>query len=193
MELRILQKEELDAVSGLSRYVFDYCLRNRMEYPQTIAYVEEYIAAPNLKHLYEDGKLMVWGIYESEQLVAVAGMQTDGMITMLYVLPQCQNRGYGSRLLKTMREHAKAEWGFDKVVLNANPAWTSGYFGKMGFVYKDPTQDLRMPYAPMYAKSSDIVGFEKRPISKKIVAFAIVSSVLLATIAGVSYMIWYLF
>ena len=43
MEIRILQDEEIKVASGLSRYVFDNCLRYRMEYPQTISFVEDYI------------------------------------------------------------------------------------------------------------------------------------------------------
>lgn len=192
MEIRILQKEEINIASGLSRYVFDFCLRNRMEFPQTIEYVEDYIAASNLMLLVEENKLVLWGAFEGNQMVAVAGLQLDGMITMLYVLPQCQNKGYGSRLLKTMREYAKNACGFEKVVLNANPAWTSGYFGKMGFVNTNSIQDMHMPFVSMYAKSSDIAGFEKKTVSKKVIVFAIIASILLATIAGTAYMIWYI-
>ncbi len=193
MEVRILQKEEIDIASGLSRYVFDYCLRNRMEFPQTIAYVEDYIASASLKQLYEENRIVLWGAFDGAQMVAVSAMQSDGMITMLYVLPQCQNKGYGSRLLKIMREYAKNIWGFDKVILNANPAWTSGFFGKMGFVHANNSQNLHVPFVSMYAKSSDIAGFEKKTVSGKVIAFAIASSILFATIAGVVYMIWYLF
>ena len=126
--IRIVQEEELKIASGLSRYVFDYCLRNRMEFPQTIDFVEQYIAEENLRKLCQEGKLIIWGVYEGEQLVAVSGLQSDGMITMLYVLPQCQNRGYGSKLLIVMREYAKDVLGFSKVSVNANPAWTSFFF-----------------------------------------------------------------
>ena len=192
MEIRILQKEEIDIASGLSRYVFDYCLRKRMEYPQTIEFVEDYIASSNLKLLVEENKLVLWGAFEDTQMVAVSAMQTDGMITMLYVLPQCQNRGYGSRLLKTMREYAKKDGCFDKVVLNANPAWTAGYFEKMGFTHTKPVQDYRVPFLPMYAPSSGIAGFEKKPVSQKAIALATLLSILFATIAGCAYMIWYM-
>lgn len=193
MELRILQKEEIDIASGLARYVFDFCLRGRMEFSQTIAYVEDYIAAPSLKLLIEEEKLVLWGVFEEGQMVAVSGMQSDGMITMLYVLPQCQNRGYGSKLLKNMREYAKNTYGLEKVVLNANPAWTSGYFKKQGFLYVNSSQEMRVPFAPMYAKFDGRVSVEKKPVSKKIIALAIILSILIATFAGCAYMIWYLF
>lgn len=193
MEIRILQKEEIKIVSGLSRYVFDYCLRNRMDYPQTIAFVEEYITEENLAKLCDENKLLLWGAFVETQMVGVAGMQSDGMITMLYVLPQYQNRGYGSMLLKTMREYGKEVCGFAKVTINANPAWTSFYFGKKGFIHANPNPNLRDPFVPMYALSTNIVGFEKRPVSKRVIAFAVAGCILFATLAGSLFMISYLF
>ena len=193
MEIRILQKEELKIASGLSRYVFDTCLRSRMEFPQTIAFVEEYIAEENLMRLYEERKLVLWGVFEGAQMVAISGMQSDGMITLLYVLPQCQNRGYGSRLLKDMREYAKEMCGFPKVMLNANPAWTSFFFAKKGFVNVNENQDLRAPFIPMYALSTNIEGFEKRKVAKKWIVLAIAGCFVFATIVGSLFMISYLF
>ncbi|MBQ8280739.1 MAG: GNAT family N-acetyltransferase [Roseburia sp.] len=193
MEIRILQKEEIKIASGLSRYVFDYCLRNRMEYPQTIAFVEEYIAEANLTKLFDENKLLLWGAFEEEQMVGVSGLQSDGMITLLYILPQHQNKGYGSMLLKVMREYAKEVCNFSKVTLNANPAWTSFYFGKKGFIHVNSKQSLRDPFVPMYALSTNIAGFEKRPVSKRVIAFAVAGCILFATIVGSLYMISYLF
>lgn len=193
MEVRILQNEEIKVASGLSRYVFDYCLRNRMEYPQTISFVEEYISEENLRKQYDACELILWGIFETQQLVAVSGMQRDGLITMLYVLPQCQNKGYGSRLLKTMREYAKDVCGFSKVTLNANPAWTSFFFGERGFSNVNANQDMHVPFVPMYALSTNIHGFEKRPVSKAVIIFAIIGCILFATTIGCWYMISYLF
>jgi len=193
MEIRILQAEEIKIASGLSRYVFDYCLRNRMEYPQTIAFVEEYIAEANLRKLFEEQKLILWGAFEGQQMVAVSGLQSDGMISLLYVLPQCQNRGYGSQLLKTMREYGKNICNFAGVTVNANPAWTSFFFGKKGFYHVNFNQDFHAPFVPMYASSTNIGGFEKRPVSKMVIALAIVGNILFATIAGSLFMISYLF
>lgn len=193
MELRILQSEDVKIASGLSRYVFDTCLRNRMEYPQTIAFVEEYIAVENLMKLQEEGKLLLWGAFEGEQIVAVSGMQSDAMITMLYVLPQCQNRGYGSRMLKAMIEYAKEVCGISKVYVNANPAWTSFFFKKKGFFYITENPDIKAPFVPMYALVNQMGGYEKRPVSKKLIVGTIIGCILFATIAGSLFMISYLF
>ena len=168
MEIRILQEEEIKIASGLSRYVFDTCLRNRMEYPQTIAFVEEYISESSLKNLYEACELILWGAFEREQLVGVSGLQRDGLITMLYVLPQCQNRGYGGRLLRVMRNYAKDVCGFSKVNVNANPAWTSYFFKKKGFIYINPNQNMNVPFVPMHAMSKGTDGYEKRKVPKKV-------------------------
>ena len=193
MEVRILQEEEIKIASGLARYVFDYCLRNRMEYPQTIAFVEEYITEENLRNLCAQNKLLLWGAFEGEQMVGVSGMQSDAMITLLYVLPQCQNRGYGSKMLKLMREYASKVCGFQRVQVNANPAWTSFYFAKKGFANVEQNQDLRAPFVPMYALSMNMEGFEKRKIAKKWIALAIVGCILFATIVGSAFMLFYLF
>ena len=191
--IRILSEEELNIASGLSRYVFDICLRNRMEFPQTIAFVEAYIAEENLKNLCQEGRLYVWGAFEGEELVAVAGLQSDGMITMLYVLPQAQNKGLGGKLLQTMREYANKSLHLSKVSVNANPAWTSIYFGKKGFINFEAKQNLHVPFVSMYTSTESTEVFEKRHVSKKVIAFAIIGSVLFATISGCLFMISYLF
>lgn len=193
MEIRILQKEDVKTAAGFSRYVFDACLRHRMEYPQTIAFVEEYIAEENLEKMFEACELILWGAFEGEQLVAVAGLQRDGLITMLYVLPTHQNRGYGSRLLKTMREYAKNTCGFQKVTVNANPAWTSFYFKKKGFSNLNANQDLKAPFVPMYASSEEVGMYEKRKVPKAVIIFAVIGCILFATTIGIWYLISYLF
>lgn len=193
MEIRILQEEEIKNASGLARYVFDTCLRNRMEYPQTIAFVDEYISESNLQNLTQACELILWGAFEGEQLVAVSALQRDGLITMLYVLPQCQNRGYGGRLLKVMSDYARDICGFEKVTLNANPAWTSFYFAKKSFSNINANQDLKAPFVPMHALTKVKYGYEKRKVPAKWVVLAAVGSFLFATIVGSLYMIWYLF
>lgn len=192
METRILQEEELGNAAGLSRFVFDSCLRNRMEYPQTVSFVEEYLQLNNLEQLVQSGKVILWGTFVQEQLVGVAGLQSDGMITMLYVLPQFWNRGIGGELLSTMRTYAKEQYGMEKVLLNATPAWTAGYFLKKGFEYISKSNNMRAPFVSMQAWSGDISLMTKRRIPKKYIVLAIVGCFLLATIATVVFMNWYL-
>lgn len=193
MEVRILQEEELANASGLSRYVFDNCLRNRMEFPQTIPFVEHYISEANLKNMCTEGKLILWGVFEQEQLIGVSGMQTDGMITMLYILPQFSNKKYGSKLLYTMRVYAKEILGLEKVSVNATPAWTAGYFVKHGFIYADKTPNMRQPFVSLYALSEQVALYRRERITGKTIALAILGCLGFATVAGSLFMIFYLF
>lgn len=191
MTIRIIRREELNIASGLARYVFDNCLKYRMEFPQTIAFVEEYVAEDNLKQLYDACELILWGVYEGEQMVAVSALQSDGLISMLYVLPQCQNRGYGSKLLLTMREYAKTRLGAERITLNANPAWTASFFGKKGFTKFDMNQNSEVPFISMYALSKDINVINKRPVPMRVIVLAVISCILFATIVGCLFMMSY--
>ena len=193
MEIRILREEELANGAGLSRYVFDTCLRNRMEFPQTIAFVEEYVSVENLMRLHREEKLTLWGAFYQEQLIAVSGLQSDGMITMLYVLPQFHKRKIGSNMLLAMREFARDRYGFEKVVLNATPAWTAFYFSNQGFSYINQKQNVRAPFVSMYAMSNSIASAINEKVSGKTIGLAILACFGFATIAGCLFMIGYLF
>ena len=193
MEIRVLREDELGHASGLSRYVFDTCLRNRMEFTQTIPFVENYISETNLRELYRENKLVVWGAFEQTQLVGVAGMQTDGMITLLYVLPQYTKRRCGMHLLLVMREYAHKVLQINKVVVNATPAWTAIYFKKNGFAVMNPKQDMHAPFVPMEIAAANYAYQKKEKISGKTIVGVILACIGFATIAGAWFMISYLF
>lgn len=192
MEIRVLQAEDLANASGLSRYVFDVSLRNRMEFEQSIPFVENYISEENMKRLYQEGKLMLWGAFDQTQLIAVGGLQSDGMITMLYVLPQCWGRKIGSQLLITMRQYAKEVMGLGSVSVNATPAWTSFYFSKHGFSFVNPNQNIRQPFVTLSASSEQVDFFKKEKITASTIACAVIGAVGFATIASILFMICYL-
>ena len=193
MEIRILKEEELAQAAGLSRYVFDTCLRNQMEFTQTIPFVENYITEMNLKTMFQEKQLIVWGAFAEEQLVGVAGLQTDGMITLLYVLPQYMARGCGMHLLTEMREYAQIVLHLDKVIVNATPAWTAAYFKKNGFDLMNPNQNMHVPFVSMQASSKQIQFQKKEKISGRMIAWAIVACVGFATVVGSWFMASYLF
>lgn len=192
MEIRMLVEDELKYASGLSRYVFDICLRNRMEFTQTIPFVENYIAESNLVEMHRENRLITWGAFEQEQLVGVAGMQTDGLITLLYVLPQYTRRNCGMHLLAVMRGYAQEVLHLDKVIVNATPAWTAAYFKKNGFALEDPKQNMHVPFVKMEALSKDREFQKKEKITGGIIAGAIFACLGFATVASAWFMILYL-
>lgn len=193
MEIRILQEEELANASGLSRFVFDNCLRNRMEFVQTIPFVENYIAEVNLRKMCAEDALKVWGAFEQGQLIGVSALQADGMITMLYVLPQFSRRKYGSKLLFAMREYARDVLKLPQVFVNATPAWTASYFVKQGFFYRDKNVNMRQPFVSLFALSNQTELYKREKISGRTIALAIAGCIGFATLAGSLFMISYLF
>uniref|UniRef100_UPI004056D576 GNAT family N-acetyltransferase n=1 Tax=Agathobacter sp. TaxID=2021311 RepID=UPI004056D576 len=197
MEIRMLQKEERNTASGLSRFVFDNCLRNRMGFHQTTSFVEDYLSLENLEKLCEQGKLLLWGAFAYGKMVGVAGMHTDGMITMLYVVPQFQRKRYGSALLFAMKQYAKEVLHLTRVILNATPAWTYSYFVKQGFACSTDGSNgvpfRGVPFVPMYANTADAQIFHKKHVPGKVYAIAAVGSLLLATVLGIGFLAGYAF
>ncbi|MBQ8039183.1 MAG: GNAT family N-acetyltransferase [Lachnospiraceae bacterium] len=193
MEVRLLNEQEIKHAAELSRFVFDNCLRPRMEFPQTVAFVEGYLAESNLRAMKAEGKLFLWGAFVNEKLIGVGGMQNDGLITMLYVIPQYFKRKYGTTLLETMRLYAKEDLGLLQVSVNATPAWTSYYFSKQGFRKVNASSNLQVPFVSMYTLSERLQFFRKKYVSWKVIIAAIVACVLFATILGCGFMMWYLF
>jgi len=193
MNIRILEELELGQASGLSRYVFDTRLRNRMEFTQTIPFVEDYISEVNLRAMCRENKLILWGAFEQEQLVGVVGLQTDGMITLLYVLPQYAGRNCGMRLLQAMREYAQNTLHLEKIVVNATPAWTAGYFYKQGFSTVNVNPNMRVPFLPMHSILKNMKFHQKEKVSGKTIVGAVLACVGFATIVSSWFMISYLF
>ena len=192
MIIRILKEEELIPAAGLSRYVFDTCLRNRMEFTQSIPFIENYISETNIRSMSNENKLVVWGAFEEEQLVAVGGMQTDGMITLLYVLPQYAGRGCGMNLLQVMRGYANDVLHLPRVLVNATPAWTSVYFKKQGFEPIHTASAVGVPFVSMQAMTEKVKVQKKERISGLTILLAILACVGFATIASVIFMLSYL-
>ncbi len=192
MEIRILHDAELANAAGLSRYVFDNCVKYRMEFPQTIEFVEKYLEADNLANLSNEGKLIVWGVFKDGQMVGVSGIQADGMITMLYVLPQCFGKGCGASLLNAMRLYARTVFGRDKIFVNATPAWASTYFVKQGFAFVNRDQDMHVPFVTLYSDCAPVGVVEKKHVPTSVMIGAGIGCFLLATIVCVAFVLWYI-
>lgn len=193
MEIRLLQENEIANASGLSRFVFDNCLRNRMSFAQTIHFVEEYITEANLRKMYQDETLLLWGVYEQEQLVGVGGLQSNGMLTMLYVLPQFWGRKYGTKLLFAIREYVRDVLQMERITVNATPAWTAAYFVKQGFSYVEKKPNMYNPFVSLYALSEKTMLYKKERITGKTIAIAAAACVGIATVVSSLFMIFYLF
>lgn len=163
MKIKILQTEEVPKAVQLARGVFEYCLRNTINEAQLIESFYTYVREENIRQLMEEQKLTLWAAYdEQNNMVAVSGMQSEGHITLLYVLPYFQRRGYGKKLLLTMREYARGTLELAQVTVNAMPAWTASYFAKNKFKAVQNPQPV--PYVFMHAKSVESTEYPKKEI-----------------------------
>lgn len=193
MEIRLLQKEERTLAAGLSHFVFDNYLRNRMAFAQTISFVENYLSLENLDVLCESGKLLLWGAFEGGAFMGVSGMHTDGLITMLYVHPDFQRKRYGSELLFAMKQYAKEVLHLKHVTINANPAWTYTYFVKQGFFTQQEQPYTNVSFIPMYAETADAQIFYKKYVSGKAHALMIIGCIVSVTLLGAGFLMGYMF
>lgn len=176
MEIRILTTGQLPEAVGLSRGVFDYCLRNTIADGQMTEAFENYVRPDYLSRMMEEGRLTMWGAFQQGMMVGVAAMQSEGHITMLYVLPMCQRRGIGKKLLLEMRKYAKSAYNLAGVTLNAMPAWTAGYFSRRKFRQMVPVQMANASYVSMQAPSIEEVTYDKKPLSTGMVLGTVFSA-----------------
>ena len=90
MEIKILTIEEMPQAVALASGVFHYCYGNQIKDQQTLDFFSSYVNQENIGQMMQQGRLVLWGGFEQNQLVAMSGMQREGHITMLYVLPLFQ-------------------------------------------------------------------------------------------------------
>ena len=163
MEARILTMEQIPEALSIARGVFDCCLRAQISDLEMVHIFLQYTEEQNIKKMVEEQKLTLWAAYdEQNNMVAVSGMQSEGHITLLYVLPYFQRRGYGKKLLLTMREYARGTLELAQVTVNAMPAWTASYFAKNKFKAVQNPQPV--PYVFMHAKSVESTEYPKKEI-----------------------------
>lgn len=187
MEAKILSQEQIPEALGIARGVFDYCLRTQITDLEMIHIFLQYTEEANIRRMTEEQKLTLWGIFEQGTMVAMSGMQSEGHITMLYVLPIFQKRGYGSCLLKEMRAYAADQYGLSAVTLSAMPAWTEGYFAKQKFHTLEMTQPCA--FVPMQAKTIEQAMYEKKPVPTAVMIGTSIGGLAVCAAIAVGYMI----
>ena len=194
MQIRLLQAEELENAAGLSHYVFDKCLRSRVEHEATLGYIDAYLTAENLMELTQEEKLFVWGAFDGDILIAVSAMDVKGLITMLYVLPQTFCKGIGTSLINAMKAYAKNNLNLEQVRANATPPSMGYFFEKKGFRRLDEIIDLNAPFMRLAYKFSAVTNvYPKRKVPKWAILCAIFGCITFTVVIGCIFMAFYLF
>lgn len=191
MEIKILTIEEMPQAVALANGVFHYCYGNQIKDQQTLDFFSSYVNQENIGQMMQQGRLVLWGGYEQDQLVAMSGMQREGHITMLYVLPLFQKREWGRELLLEMRSFALTELHLEQVSVNAMPAWTAGYFAKRKFTAVSLPNPMAA-YVPMQAKTVKKISYEKKTVSTGWLLGTMIGTLVLSAVVAVGFILSYM-
>ena len=191
MEIRILQENEIPQAAKITQGVFDFCLSGSITDQSLVDGFLEYSKEVHIRRMAAEEKVILWGVFEQGQMAGMSAMQAEGHITMLYVLPAFQRRGYGKRLLETMRIYGRGSLGLEYVTVNAMPVYTAAYFLKRKFVQMNNTPG-DCPFVPMYAGTIEDVQYEKKELSQGWILGTTLGGLAVCAIVVVIFMISYL-
>ena len=192
MRIEILKGNDIRNAVSLSRYVYDIEVRYKQGDERYDRYFDEYMDEQNIQNLVQSGQLTIWGMTDNNQLVAVSGMNNQGLITMLYVHPGYVRRKCGMKLIEQMRYYAAHTYGFEWVDVNALPYWSSTYFQKRGFSIISDNPCQTSAFTTLRIKSNKYEIYQTRTIPAG--TLALVISIFLCLIVGSSfgYMFYFL-
>lgn len=187
MKAQILTEDQIPEALSIARGVFDYCLRARITDLEMIHIFLQYTENTNIRNMIAEGTLTMWGIFEQGHMIAMSGMQKEGHITMLYVLPVFQRRGCGRCLLEEMKAYAANQYQLQRVTLSAMPAWTADYFTKRRFHPMEVTQPCS--FVPMQAKTVARAIYEKKEIPSGVILGTSIGGLAVCAAVAVGFMV----
>lgn len=155
MNIRLLQENEIQRAVNVAHETYRTCLLPLVRMEEEVRQYNNYVNYQNLWSQVQGGTLFLWGLFEKEELCAVSAMRNNGHITMLYVRPAFQRKGYGTTLLSWMRGWAKKYLRLKKVTVNVTPAVQAGYFAHVGF-RQIPVAVQQASFLPMEAKTGEM-------------------------------------
>lgn len=191
MEIRILTANEIPQALTLANGVFDFCVSSNIPDVRLVQGFKEYSAEENITAMEAKGEITFWGAFEQGQMAGMSAMQREGHITMIYVMPVFQRRGFGKKLLATMRAYAGRHYGYSYVTVNAMPVYTAAYFQKQKFRQMNQVP-AGCSYVSMQAKTIEEVSYEKKEIPTGWAIGASVGGLLICTAIAVAFMVSYL-
>lgn len=180
----MLRDEEIAYASGLAELVCRNSVETAGVSPEIWSLVSGYVERERLIQAVRSGKMFLWGAFEgpdanvvrsqppetvtASTFCAVGGMQREGHVTMLYVLPQCQGRGIGKKLLSAMTAYGFDVLGHSRLTLSAMPSWTVSYFKGAGFSVMKQNGSPLFTYMEL-KKCNRLCSYKTRQVSEKTV------------------------
>lgn len=152
MNIRLLEEHEIQRAINVAHETYRVCLLPLVHSEEEVALYNDYVNLETIWRQVHEGNLFLWGLFEQGELCAVSAMQKNGHITMLYVRPVYQRRGYGKALVLYMRGFAKERLGLEQVTVNVIPIAAAPFFYRQKFqpvLSGNPQKN----YLPMTVKS----------------------------------------
>ena len=193
MIIRKLCVNEIEQAVCLAQWTFEYCIMRRNANRQLKEFFMQYNNYENILSLFRQGRIMIWGAFDNNQMVGMGAMEAPGRISMLYVHPNCQRRGYGKALIREMQYVAYEEYKEEQISINVIPAWMAGYFLKRKFSSSrlfDMNRDL---FVPMTIDTIKLKRYKQKKIKGKILAGIILGFVLLIIVSTLLFEFWYMY
>lgn len=132
MEIRWIDGAELGEAVKLAQTIYEQCVRYQIATAEEVGQFYGYVRAEYLWEEMTADRLFVWGVWEEGRLCGVSAMQRTGHITMLYVCPEEQHKGYGTALLRTMVDATRC-LHLGQTTINVTPVGAIGFFLRRGF------------------------------------------------------------
>lgn len=189
MEIRQLQEQEIPAAAELAQGVFGLDLQRTIADQNLTEYFYDYANEGSLTNRMRCGQIILWGVFEGEQMCGISSMQPEGHITMLYVYPAFRRRGYGKSLLEAMRRFAREVLGLEKVTVSAMPAWTTSYFTRNGFTALQVQPHPE--FVNLEAKTVNASMYPVKKIPGKIIALVIAITIVLILAVSIGFLSLY--
>lgn len=186
MSARILSGQEVALAADLAQVVYRNSIEPFFNHPQMDRVFYEYADRNRLVERAEAGQVVVWGAFMGNNLYAMAAMQPEGHITMLYVLQQFQKRGTGKALLKEIKKYAFDKYHYAAVTLNAMPPWTADYFRHCGFTSINNQADLRS-FVAMQSKIGTVPDYDIRPVKTGVVMGISMAALAVCVVIAIVY------
>ncbi|EHJ00103.1 GCN5-related N-acetyltransferase [Clostridium sp. DL-VIII] len=120
MEIAQLQKSHIKNALELIWSVFQ-----EFEAPdyseQGVNTFKDFIRYEQITQKFDNGQMMLWGCFISDDLKGVIAIRDNNHISMLFVKEEYQSKGIAKKLFQTLIEYCKANESIKSITVNSSP------------------------------------------------------------------------
>lgn len=185
MVVKRITKEELKPALTLAHEVYKVAVEKKMDENMNF-FFWDYAREEKLAPLIENQELVMYGVYDREQLVGVGALQKSGNISMLYVHWNYVQKGVSKLLIQEMKRYCAEVLKLGVISANVFPIYNVQLFNHYGFRLKENVRP-GVPYVAMgMTIDNRIMEIPRKPIKIGywLLTLGVVVAGIIATIAG---------